>query len=276
MELVAKGWSALQELDRVIDYADRNDTRLIPQLRGAKENFELALEIDNTNTHARYWLARMHFMYHVPGACKAMGHNLALEIQATMPSIFKHPAHVPMWRGAKVAYLLIAMCLFPIAIGGFWAYGNLVTLKQVETRTLEELEELLEFSSQNRTSLTRIMLDNMVVPLPNGDVDVSMLKDAVQLVNGRFETEFFLFLSLEIISATTLVVLGQSSSGDSMTPNNSLIDGQTLISAGGIFQLGFFSPDQDSENGYLGIWYYNRPPGQSIVLMNVSLFKHFN
>ncbi|KAG6510345.1 hypothetical protein ZIOFF_028355 [Zingiber officinale] len=62
-------------------------------------------------------------------------------------------------------------------------------LKQVETRTLEELEELLEFSSQNRTSLTRIMLDNMVVPLPNGDVDVSMLKDAVQLVNGRFETE---------------------------------------------------------------------------------------
>ncbi|XP_042382021.1 nicotinate-nucleotide pyrophosphorylase [carboxylating], chloroplastic-like isoform X2 [Zingiber officinale] len=62
---------------------------------------------------------------------------------------------------------------------------------EVETRTLEELEELLEFSSQNRTSLTRIMLDNMVVPLPNGDVDVSMLKDAVQLVNGRFETKFF-------------------------------------------------------------------------------------
>ncbi|KAG6521309.1 hypothetical protein ZIOFF_018424 [Zingiber officinale] len=93
MELVAKGWSALQEVDRVIDYADRNDTRLILQLR-------------------------------------------------------------------------------------------------VETRTLEELEELLEFSSQNRTSLTRIMLDNMVVPLPNGDVDVSMQKDAVQLVNGRFETEF--------------------------------------------------------------------------------------
>ncbi|CAL5383657.1 unnamed protein product [Camellia sinensis] len=54
------------------------------------------------------------------------GHNLALEIQATMPSTFKHPAHVPMWRGAKVAYFLIAMCVFPIAIGGFWAYGNLM------------------------------------------------------------------------------------------------------------------------------------------------------
>ncbi|MBA0661202.1 hypothetical protein Goklo_005522, partial [Gossypium klotzschianum] len=54
------------------------------------------------------------------------GHNLVLEIQATMPSTFKHPAHVPMWRGAKVAYFFIAMCLFPVAIGGFWAYGNLM------------------------------------------------------------------------------------------------------------------------------------------------------
>eukprot|EP01018_Ginkgo_biloba_P039616 Gb_35853 [translate_table: standard] len=52
------------------------------------------------------------------------GHNLALEIQATMPSSLKHPAFVPMWRGAKVAYLFIAMCLFPIAIGGYWAYGD--------------------------------------------------------------------------------------------------------------------------------------------------------
>ncbi|TYI28019.1 hypothetical protein ES332_A05G215700v1 [Gossypium tomentosum] len=54
------------------------------------------------------------------------GHNLVLEIQATMPSTFKNPAHVPMWRGAKVAYFFIAMCLFPVAIGGFWAYGNLM------------------------------------------------------------------------------------------------------------------------------------------------------
>ena len=36
------------------------------------------------------------------------------------------------------------------------------------------------------------MLDNMVAPLPNGDVDISMLKEAVQLVNGRFETEVFM------------------------------------------------------------------------------------
>lgn len=45
-----------------------------------------------------------------------------------MPSTFKHPAHVPMWRGAKVAYFFIALCLFPVAIGGYWAYGNLVSV----------------------------------------------------------------------------------------------------------------------------------------------------
>ncbi|KAI4366405.1 hypothetical protein MLD38_022288 [Melastoma candidum] len=54
------------------------------------------------------------------------GHNLVLEIQATMPSTFKHPAYVPMRKGAKVAYFFIAMCVFPIAIGVFWAYGNLM------------------------------------------------------------------------------------------------------------------------------------------------------
>ncbi|CAH9125958.1 unnamed protein product [Cuscuta epithymum] len=52
------------------------------------------------------------------------GHNLILEIQATMPSSEKQPSRVPMWRGVKFAYLLVALCLFPLAIGGYWAYGQ--------------------------------------------------------------------------------------------------------------------------------------------------------
>lgn len=60
---------------------------------------------------------------------------------------------------------------------------------QIETRTLEEVNEVLDYASQTKTSLTRIMLDNMVVPLPNGDVDVSLLREAVELIDGRFETE---------------------------------------------------------------------------------------
>ncbi|KAJ8751490.1 hypothetical protein K2173_016713 [Erythroxylum novogranatense] len=79
MEYIAKGWNALTEVDRVIDYCERNDKRLIPLLRTAKENFELALEADNSNTHARYWLSRLHLKYHVPGACKAVGAALLVE-----------------------------------------------------------------------------------------------------------------------------------------------------------------------------------------------------
>lgn len=54
------------------------------------------------------------------------GHNLVLEIQATMPSSEKHPSHIPMWRGVKFAYLMVAMCLFPLSIGGYWAYGHMI------------------------------------------------------------------------------------------------------------------------------------------------------
>lgn len=79
MELIAKGWNAVKEVDRVIDYCELNDKRLIPLLRTAKENFELALEVDNSNTHARYWLSRLHLKYHVPGACKAIGAALLVE-----------------------------------------------------------------------------------------------------------------------------------------------------------------------------------------------------
>jgi hypothetical protein len=45
-----------------------------------------------------------------------------------MPSSEKHPSRVPMWKGAKAAYAVIAACLFPLAIGGFWAYGQRVLL----------------------------------------------------------------------------------------------------------------------------------------------------
>ncbi|XP_021760824.1 uncharacterized protein LOC110725658 [Chenopodium quinoa] len=79
MEFIAKGWSAMKEVDRVIDYCELNDKRLIPLLRGAKENFELALEVDNSNTNARYWLSKLHLKYHVPGACKAVGAALLVE-----------------------------------------------------------------------------------------------------------------------------------------------------------------------------------------------------
>ncbi|KAG6712062.1 hypothetical protein I3842_05G086200 [Carya illinoinensis] len=54
------------------------------------------------------------------------GHNLILEIQGTLPSNPKYPSHKPMSKGVAVSYLIIAMCQLPLAIAGFWAYGNKV------------------------------------------------------------------------------------------------------------------------------------------------------
>ncbi|KAL7090884.1 hypothetical protein ACP275_12G070100 [Erythranthe tilingii] len=78
--------------------------------------------------------------------------------------------------------------------------NNLQMGVEVETRTIEEVNEVLEYASTTKTSLTRIMLDNMVVPLSSGDVDISMLKEAVELINGRFETEASGNVTLETVN----------------------------------------------------------------------------
>ncbi|XP_020589358.1 receptor-like serine/threonine-protein kinase SD1-8 [Phalaenopsis equestris] len=54
-----------------------------------------------------------------------------------------------------------------------------------------------------------------------------------------------------------------SLAGDTITPNSSIKDGQTLISASGIFELGFFSPGS-SKMRFLGIW-YKKIPVQTVV-----------
>lgn len=47
-------------------------------------------------------------------------------MQGTLPSNSKYPSHKRMWSGVTMSYVVIAMCLFPLAIGGYWAYGNKV------------------------------------------------------------------------------------------------------------------------------------------------------
>ncbi|XP_048128515.1 lysine histidine transporter 1-like isoform X2 [Rhodamnia argentea] len=52
------------------------------------------------------------------------GHNVVLEIQATIPSTPGKPSKVPMWRGVIFAYIIVALCYFPVALIGYWMYGN--------------------------------------------------------------------------------------------------------------------------------------------------------
>lgn len=52
------------------------------------------------------------------------GHNVVLEIQATIPSSPEKPSKGPMWKGVVVAYIVVALCYFPVALIGYWMFGN--------------------------------------------------------------------------------------------------------------------------------------------------------
>lgn len=52
------------------------------------------------------------------------GHAVALEIQATIPSTPEKPSKVSMWRGVVGAYFVNAICYFPVALIGYWAFGQ--------------------------------------------------------------------------------------------------------------------------------------------------------
>lgn len=52
------------------------------------------------------------------------GHNVVLEIQATIPSTPEKPSKGPMWKGVLVAYAVVALCYFPVALVGYYIFGN--------------------------------------------------------------------------------------------------------------------------------------------------------
>lgn len=64
------------------------------------------------------------------------GHNVVLEIQATIPSKPGKPSKGPMWKGVVVAYIVVALCYFPVALIGYYMFGN-----RVEDNILISLEK---------------------------------------------------------------------------------------------------------------------------------------
>ncbi|KAG2714770.1 hypothetical protein I3843_03G047300 [Carya illinoinensis] len=64
------------------------------------------------------------------------GHNVVLEIQATIPSTPEKPSKGPMWRGVVVAYIVVALCYFPVSLIGYWVFGN-----EVQDNILKSLEK---------------------------------------------------------------------------------------------------------------------------------------
>jgi amino acid permease len=54
------------------------------------------------------------------------GHNVVLEIQATIPSTPDKPSKKPMWKGVVLAYIVVAICYLPVAFVGYYVFGNAV------------------------------------------------------------------------------------------------------------------------------------------------------
>ncbi|KAL8494361.1 hypothetical protein ACS0TY_025248 [Phlomoides rotata] len=52
------------------------------------------------------------------------GHNVVMEIQATMASPPHKPSKRPMWKGVITAYIVIAVCYLPVALVGYLTFGN--------------------------------------------------------------------------------------------------------------------------------------------------------
>ncbi|KAL8126453.1 hypothetical protein AgCh_013658 [Apium graveolens] len=74
MEVISKGWSGLKEVDRVIDYCQLNDKRLIPLLRGAALLVEAA---DMGDADAQYELAyRLRVEVRFPKSFLFSGENI--------------------------------------------------------------------------------------------------------------------------------------------------------------------------------------------------------
>ena len=55
------------------------------------------------------------------------GHNVVLEIQATLPSTPEKPSKGPMWKGVLLSYIVVALCYFSVAFIGYWMFGNAVS-----------------------------------------------------------------------------------------------------------------------------------------------------
>lgn len=94
------------------------------------------------------------------------------------------------------------------------------------------------------------------------------------MVNTKEETRRIIILNWSFIHMVPIFLLcsfiftfNLCSARDTITINNNLQDGgeDTLISAGGYFELGFFTPN-GSSNGrrYVGIWYHKLAP-QTVV-----------
>ncbi|GMH14128.1 hypothetical protein Nepgr_015969 [Nepenthes gracilis] len=75
--------------------------------------------------------------------------------------------------------------------------------------------------------------------------------------------ENYPWIKISFVSLCFLLLTPLYHGADTITSSHSLSGDQTIVSAGHIFELGFFQPGSSS-NYYIGIW-YKQDPGQAVV-----------
>ncbi|XP_065019508.1 lysine histidine transporter 1-like [Musa acuminata AAA Group] len=99
------------------------------------------------------------------------GHNVVLEIQATIPSTPEKPSKKSMWRGVIIAYIVVALCYFPVALVGYWAFGN--DVKDDILLTLEKPRWLIAMA--NMMVVVHLMGSYQIYAMPVFDMIETVL-----------------------------------------------------------------------------------------------------
>lgn len=120
------------------------------------------------------------------------GHNVVLEIQATMPS---PPATLrPYMRGVYIAYGVTAWCYTTVAFSGYWAYG--ATVKDNILFSLSHPRGVLALASA--MVLVHVIGSYQVYTVPVYDmIEQQFLKKGIKMGSfGRFAYRtFYVFLT---------------------------------------------------------------------------------
>ncbi|KAL2529095.1 Lysine histidine transporter 1 [Forsythia ovata] len=126
------------------------------------------------------------------------GHNVVLEIQATIPSTPEKPSKGPMWRGVIVAYIVVALCYFPVALIGYWIFGN-----KVEDNILISLEKpVWLIAMANLFVVVHVIGSYQIYAMPVFDMIETVLVKKL-----RFKPSWMLrFVSRNIYVAFTMFV----------------------------------------------------------------------
>ncbi|KAL2343431.1 hypothetical protein Fmac_004716 [Flemingia macrophylla] len=127
------------------------------------------------------------------------GHNVVLEIQATIPSTEDKPSKIAMWKGVVVAYAGVAFCYLPVAFIGYYIFGN-----SVDDNILITLEKpAWLISTANMFVIVHIIGGYQVFSMPVFDMMETYLVKKL-----KFPPSFTLRLVARTLFVATTMIIG--------------------------------------------------------------------